>query len=317
MNPTAADEPHPDVQQMIQMLESTDVPDFSDLSPPEARQLFETFSATGDPGIEIASVTDDTVEGPDGGIPIRIYEPEGSGDRPLVLYFHGGGWVIGSIETHDAGCRALAAETGYAVVSVDYRLAPEHPFPAALEDCYATLEWATQTDAVAADTDRIVLAGDSAGGNLSAALPLLSDHRDGPAVDYQVLIYPATGDIRETDSFDDADSGFLLDDDLMEWFRELYFERDIDEGNVFAAPRLAHDLSGVPPATVVTAGFDPLRDDGAAYAKRLEDEGVPVTYRNYPDMIHGFAGMLQEPVALDAAEQLYAELADDLHTHFG
>ncbi|WP_121741260.1 alpha/beta hydrolase [Natronorubrum halophilum] len=314
MTPSRAPEPHPDVKVFLERYNSLDAPSFDEVSAREARQLFDDLGLGGEPTIDLESVTDRRIDGPDGDLPVRIYEPGTAGeDRPLVLYFHGGGWVIGGVDTHDGTCRKLAAESGYPVVSVDYRLAPEHPFPAGLEDCYAALEWAADAASeLAADPDRIVLAGDSAGGNLAAATALLARDRGGPAVAYQLLIYPVTGTANETESYRENDEGYFLTADEMAWFREHYFGREIDEGNVYAMPRLANDLAALPPATIMTAGFDPLRDDGAAYADRLEAAGVPVTYRNYDDMIHGFFGMISEPVDLDRAHAAYDEAVDDL-----
>ncbi|RQG96597.1 alpha/beta hydrolase [Natrarchaeobius chitinivorans] len=236
-----------------------------------------------------------------------------SARRPVVLYFHGGGWVLGGIDTHDETCRKLAADSGYPVVSVEYGLAPEHPFPDGLEDCYAALEWlADAAPNLGADPDRIVLAGDSAGGNLAAATALLARDRDGPDVAYQLLVYPVTGPVEGTDSFEENGQGYFLTADEIRWFRGHYFERHIDEGNVYALPRRAADLSGLPPATIVTAGFDPLRDDGAAYAERLESDGVPVTYRNYDDVIHGFFAMISEPQNFERAHEAYDDVVADL-----
>ncbi|MFC4543236.1 alpha/beta hydrolase [Halosolutus amylolyticus] len=314
----AAAEPHPEAQAVLDALEAMDAPSFADLTPEQAR---ETMAAMFDreSDIAVARVEDRRIDGPAGEIPIRIHDPEpdrADGSRPAICYFHGGGWVVGSIDAADATCRKLATETGYPVVSVGYRLAPEHPFPAGLEDCYAALEWAADgVDDLGGDPDRLVLAGDSAGGTLATATSLLSARRDGPSVVYQVLFYPATGDATGTDSYEAFGDGYLLSTEESAWFRDHYFEREIDEANVFAAPRLASDrlLSALPPATIVTAGFDPLRDDGAAYADRLADAGVPVTYRNYPDMIHGFAGMLEPPVELEVAHEAHADVVTDLH----
>ncbi|WP_049921441.1 alpha/beta hydrolase [Halopiger djelfimassiliensis] len=314
MTVSRASEPHPDVQEFLELYDSLDTPSFSELSPPEARRAFERLQAGGDPRIELASVEDRTIDGPGGDLPIRVYEPGTDGsNRPLVVYFHGGGWVIGSIETHDATCRKLAAESGYPVVSVEYRLAPEHPFPAGLRDCYAALEWAgSAAPELDADPDRIVLAGDSAGGNLAAATALLARDRDGPDIAYQLLVYPSTGNVLETDAYEENADGYFLTEDDMAWFRTNYFEREIDEGNVYALPRLAHDLSGLPPATVITAGFDPLRDDGAAYARRLADDGVPVSHHHYDDVIHGFFGMLAGPAELERAHEAHDDAVADL-----
>ncbi|WP_049927285.1 alpha/beta hydrolase [Halopiger goleimassiliensis] len=316
MTPTRADEPHPKVQEFLEMYESFDAPDFSAVSAQEAREMFEQLRVGGTAAVDLESIEDRTIDGPHGDLDVRIYEPgsaDGGGDRPLICYFHGGGWVIGSIETHDDVCRKLADETGYPVVSVDYGLAPEHPFPEGLEDCYAALEWAAASAAdLGADPDRIVLAGDSAGGNLAAATALLARDYGGPDVAYQLLVYPGTGDVTRTDAYEENGEGYFLTSDDMEWFRGHYFEREIDQGNVYAMPRRAHDLSNLPPATVITAGFDPLRDDGAAYAERLEEAGVPVSHHHYPDMIHGFFNMVAEPLRLEAAHEAYDAAVADL-----
>ncbi len=328
MTPSRAPEPHPDVKNFLEMYNSLDVPAFSESSPQEAREQFERLQTGATPAVDLPAVEDRAIDGPDGEIPIRLYEPnpeatadadgavvDGSAvdDRPAILYFHGGGWVIGSIETHDDTARKLAADSGYPVVSVDYRLAPEHPFPAGLVDCYAALEWiADAAPALGVDADRIVVAGDSAGGNLAAATALLARDRGGPDIAYQLLIYPGTGDVTETEAYVENGDGYVLTGDDMAWFREQYFAREIDEGNVYAMPRLANDLSGLPPATVLTAGFDPLRDDGSAYAERLEDAGVPVTYRNYDDVVHGFFGMFAEPVSLERADEAHEDVVRDM-----
>lgn len=319
MSPSRAPEPHPDVKNFLELYRSMDVPSFTEVSPAEARQLFEQFDVAGASSISLASVEDRTVDGPDGDVPIRIYDPgidddaADERDRPLLVYFHGGGWVIGSIETHDDTCRKLAADSGYPVVSVDYRLAPEHPFPAGLEDCYAAVEWAVEAAPdLNADPDRVVVAGDSAGGNLAAATALLARDRGGPELAYQLLIYPVTGDVTGTAAYEENGEDYFLTAEEMTWFRDHYLPNDIDAGNVYALPRRAADLSGLPPATVVTAGFDPLRDDGAAYARRLEADGVPVTYRNYDDMIHGFFGMFTDPVNLGRAHEAYEDAIRDV-----
>jgi acetyl esterase len=290
-----------------------DVPELHELSPPEAREVREEMAAM-DPGIDLPTVEDRAIEGPAGEIPVRLYDPrESAAESPLILFFHGGGWVIGDLDTHDGPCRKLAAETGYPVVSVDYRLAPEHPFPAGLRDCYAALEWATEAAPdLDADPDRIVLAGDSAGGNFATSVAMLARDRDGPEIAAQVLVYPATGDATATPAYEENGEGYFLTTETMEWFHDLYIDDEIDDGNVYAHPRLAADLSGLPPATVVTAGFDPLRDDGVAYANRLAEAGVPVEHRNFEGMIHGFFNMIAEPVDLDAAGDAYEFVAAQL-----
>ncbi|OLZ39982.1 alpha/beta hydrolase [Natrinema saccharevitans] len=314
MTPSSADEPHPDVQAFLELYESLDTPEFSEISPVEARAMFDEMRVTEEPDIELESVEDRTIDGPRGDLPIRCYEPGTEGDdRPLLVYFHGGGWVIGSIDTHDGTCRKLAADSGYPVVSVDYGLAPEHPFPEGLQDCYAALEWAADAAAdLGADPNKLVVGGDSAGGNLATAVSLLARDRGGPDIAYQLLIYPSTGKVTETEAYEQNGEGYFLTRDDMEWFREQRFESDIDQGNVYAMPQLAADLSGLPPATVVTAGFDPLRDDGANLVERLEAEGIDVAHHHYDDVIHGFFNMISDPVDLDRAHEAYEDAVADL-----
>jgi acetyl esterase len=313
-DPSRADRPDPDVQSFLATYDALDAPELHELSPAGARSLFEQFASLS-AGIDLPTVTDRTIEGPAGEIPVRIYDPRETVETPapLVVFFHGGGFAVGSLDTHDAPCRKLASETGYPVLSVDYRLAPEHPFPAAVRDCYAAVEWAAAnaTD-LTADPDRLVVAGDSAGGNLAAVTALLARDRDGPGIAHQVLVYPVTGDAAATPAYEENAEGYFLTAAESEWFRELYLPDDIDEGNVYARPRLCRDLSGLPPATVLTAGFDPLRDDGAAYAEALAADGVPVTYHNFDGLIHGFLNMIAEPAALDGAEAAYDLLASSL-----
>ncbi|TYL39008.1 alpha/beta hydrolase [Natronococcus pandeyae] len=321
----AADEPRPEAQAVLDALEAMGAPSIADLTPEDARERMDDLLAV-DSSIEVASVEDRRIDGPGSEIPIRIYDPSGESNdseaddgeaesRPAICFFHGGGWVLGDLESADPTCRKLATETGYPVVSVEYRLAPEHPFPAGLEDCYATLEWVAENAAeFGGDPDQIVLAGDSAGGNLAAGTCLLTRYRDGPDVAYQVLVYPVTGDATETAAYEENAAEYGLTADESEWFRNHYFEREIDAANIFAAPRLANDrlLSELPPATILTAGFDLLRDDGAAYADRLEGAGVTVSYRNYPGMIHGFFGMLEQPADLSVAHEAHADVVADL-----
>lgn len=320
METTRASEPHPEAQAFLEMYESLGVPPFEELEPKEVRRMTEEMRANVDVGIDMESVEDRTVDGPRGEVSVRVYEPNTDTDdyeRPLVLYFHGGGWVIGSVDTHDATCRKLADESGYPVVSVDYALAPEHHFPEGLEDCYAVLEWASEEAPGLNAEGGIVVAGDSAGGNLAAATALLARDRDGPDIDYQLLVYPSTGKADETDAYEENAEGYFLGRDDMEWFRDQYFENQIDRGNVYARPRLANDLSDLPPATVFTAGFDPLRDDGAAYAERLEESGVSVTHHHYEDMVHGFFSMLAEPANLERGHEAHEDAAEDLRAFFG
>lgn len=308
-------EPDPQVTQFLQLYESMDVPELHEISPPEAREVQEQLSQA-EPDIELPTIDDRSIDSPDGEVPVRLYDPRKDDDEtPLIVFFHGGGFVVGSLDTHDGPARKLAAETGYPVLSVDYRLAPEHPFPAGLRDCYAALEWASEAgDELHIDSDQIVLAGDSAGANLAASVALLSRNRDGPAIAAQVLVYPVTGNATETEAYEENSEGYFLTTETMEWFHDRYVEDEIDEGNIYASPRLAADLSGLPPATVITAGFDPLRDDGTAYAQRLADAGNEVAHHNFDGMIHGFFNMIADPVDLDAAHDAYDAVVADLET---
>lgn len=318
ITPTSAPEPAPAIQGFLELYESMDLPELHELTPPEARQVQEQIAMM-DPGIELPTVEDRTLDTPRGEVPVRFYDPreEADADDPLLVYFHGGGFVVGSLDTHDAPCRKLAAQSGYPVLSVDYALAPEHPFPEGLWECYGVLEWlASNADEFDADPKRLAVAGDSAGGNLATACCLLSRNRGAPNIEYQVLVYPVVGNPYDTDSFKEFITGYFLDGQTMAWFTDQYFEDFIDMGNIYALPREAHDLSGLPPATVITAGFDPLRDDGALYAERLVDAGVDVSYENYDGLIHAFLHMIADPVDVPEAHDAYERIVSDLKDHF-
>ncbi len=305
-------EPHPDVQQVLELVEQAGVPEMHELEPEQARETFAGLRAAAVDVEPVADVTDRTIPGPDGDLPVRVYDPGGDGPKPALVYFHGGGFVIGSVETHDSTCRALANAADSVVVSVDYRLAPENPFPAAVEDAYAATEWvAEEAAAVGADPDRLAVGGDSAGGTLAAVTAMLARDRGAPDVDYQLLVYPAVGANREWPSYEENGEGYFLTTADMEWFRDQYLDSPIDARNPYAYPLQACDFSGLAPATVVTAGFDPLRDEGQAYADALEDAGVPVTRRHHEDMIHGFVSLLDEPEVARARETVGA-LGEDL-----
>jgi len=236
----------------------------------------------------IAKVENRTVPGPDGEVPVRIYTPDATGTLPVLVFYHGGGWVVGSIETHENICRALANQTPCVVVSVEYRLAPETKFPGGLEDCYAATRWASEHAAeLGADASRLAVGGDSAGGNLAAAVSLAARDRGGPSIAFQLLIYPVTDANFETASYREKGEGYGLTLDGMQYFWELYFEDQSDVGNPLASV-LRADLAGLPPALVITAEYDPLCSEGDAYAEKLKAAGVPVEHVSYPGQIHGF-----------------------------
>lgn len=308
----AVSDPHPDVQAVLAELEAQGVPEMNTLSVTGARQVLKELFAQSGESEAVGAVRNYDIDGPGGGVPVRIYTPEGQGPFPVLVYFHGGGWVLGDLDTHDPTCRALTNATDHVVVSVDYRRAPEHPFPAALEDCYAATRWVGENPGtVHGDPDRVVVGGDSAGGNLAAAVAQVARDRGGPDLAYQVLIYPATDHALDTPSCEENAAGYFLTRADMEWFWDHYLADGFSGQNPYASPLRARSLDGLPPATVLTCGFDPLRDEGAAYAERLDDAGVPVTHRQYDGMIHGFASMLVEP-DLDQAREALAGIGRDL-----
>ncbi|MFZ3035192.1 MAG: alpha/beta hydrolase [Parvibaculum sp.] len=266
-------------------------PRIIDLPVPDAREMYRGIAATLDlQGVAIGKVEDRSIPGPDGEIPVRIYTPvaAGSDALPVLVYYHGGGWVIGDLDTHDALCRTLANEACCKVVAVDYRLAPEHVFPAAVDDCYAALKWVEANGAsIGVDATRIAVAGDSAGGNLAAVISQIAKADKGPRIALQLLIYPVTDTDVDTGSYKANESGYFLERDGMIWFFDHYL-KDADRDDPRIAPMKASSLEGLPAAYVVTAGFDPLRDEGRAYAEALKAAGVPITHVNYDGMIHGF-----------------------------
>ena len=282
----------PEAKMLLEQL-TTVVRPFDELSVVEARAAIVTLSAAAGEGEAVARVENRTVPGPRGEIPVRIYTPEGRAPFPVLVYFHGGGWVIGSLETHDGLCRHLANAAGAVVVSVDYRLAPEHPFPASGEDAYAATRWVAANAAViGGDAKRIAVGGDSAGGNLAAVVSLMARDRGGPPLVFQLLVYPVTDTpSAKTASYRENAEGYFLTAKMMHWFWNHYCGKNPDLSDPYLCPLRAKDLKRLPPALVVTAEFDPLRDEGEAYAARLREAGNQADLKRYPGMIHGFFGM--------------------------
>ena len=281
---------------MIDLVIRSGRPAYHQLSPKDARQLFrETRPASTPTPPQIGMVRDLTADGPLGPIPLRVYRPAGvpaSTPLAVLVFFHGGGWVIGDLETHDVLCRQLTAGSGVSVVSVDYRLAPEHKFPAAVDDAWAATRWVVaHAGELAVDASRLAVGGDSAGGNLAAVVALLARDKGAPAIAVQVLIYPVTDLVGETRSYRDFAEGYLLTREGMRWFIAHYLTAEAEAADWRASPLRAQSLAGLPPALIVTAGFDPLRDEGEAYAERLRDAGVRVDSVCYGGMIHGFVPM--------------------------
>jgi acetyl esterase len=281
---------------VLELVVKSGRPAYHTLSPKEARQLFrETRPASTPVPPAIGEVRSASAEGPRGPIPLRVYRPASVADAtrlPALVFFHGGGWVIGDLDTHDTLCRQLTAEAGISVVSVDYRLAPEHKFPAAADDAWAAIRWvAAHAAELGVDGARLAVGGDSAGGNLAAVVALMARDAGGPALALQALLYPVTDVAAESRSYADLADGYLLTREGMRWFIAHYLDRAAEGGDWRASPLRATSLAGVAPALVVTAGFDPLRDEGDAYAARLREAGVSVDHVCFGGMIHGFVPM--------------------------
>jgi len=280
-----------DAEILLEMVRAANRPAFETVGAVEARQLFMAGrKALAPDPMPIADTRDLAIPGPGGAIPARLYRPATTGSLPALVFFHGGGWVVGNIEGHDTVCRHLANRADCAVVSVDYRLGPEHKFPAAVEDCFAATAWvAGNAASLGVDRVRLAVGGDSAGGNLAAVVSLLARDKGVPRVACQVLIYPATDAAMRHDSIGRFAEGYVLTRSTMRWFYEQYLRSPEDAADWRVSPLLAPDLSGLPPACVLTAGYDPLCDEGDAYAARLAAAGVAVTHRRFPGQVHGFA----------------------------
>ena len=248
-------------------------------------------------------------------IPVRIYAPEGTGPFPVLVFSHGGGWVVGNLEIYDAICRTLTNSAGCITISVDYRLAPEHKFPAAAEDCYRAAHWVVENSVTFnGDPRRVAVGGDSAGGNLAAVVALMARDRGGPALVFQVLIYPVTDHYTAGHaSYEENAEGYFLTRDEMIWFWNHYLPSEEEVKHPYASPLKAADLHGLPSALVITAEFDPLRDEGEMYAARLREAGVPVIATRYEGMIHGFINMSG---VLDQSKRAFSQIAAELHKAF-
>ena len=282
----------PQARIVLDQMANAGGPPINELSVEEARQASALLNAMqGDPE-PVAGVEDRMLPGPGSDIPVRIYTPSGKGPLPVLLYFHGGGWVLGDIESSDPLCRALANASGCIVISVDYRLAPEHPFPAAVDDAYYATQWAAANAAdFSGDPSRIAVSGDSAGGNLAAVVSQIARDRGEPTIKFQLLIYPATDAACNTPSHSENADDYFLTKNAMRWFWNHYVQNDADRKHPHASPLRADDLSGLPPALVITAEFDPLRDEGEQYAERMRTVGTAVQLTRYDGMIHGFIAM--------------------------
>jgi len=272
----------------------------------ERREAYHKLLSALPPGPDVTSVSEVLIEGPHSPIAVRIYRPQAP--VGIVIFFHGGGWTIGDLDTHDEPCREIANQAGATVVSVDYRLAPEAPFPAAIDDSFAAMRWvwANRSDLAAADA-KVAVCGDSAGGNIAAVMCLMARDAGGPDIAAQLLVYPGVdARMTEFDSLDRNGEGYVLSRDTMEWFSNNYLPNNSDRLDWRASPLLADDLAGLPPALVITAEFDPLHDEGSAYAEALRAAGNDVVHTNYDGMVHIF---FQLGPMVPAAAAAVAEVA--------
>lgn len=309
------DSPDPAAQAILEKAATGLFPSSHALTPTSARQRLEDLFAT-QPAEDVANTAEFSIQGPASELPVRLYEPDADPPYPILVFFHGGGFVAGSLDTHENICAALTNRADCLTISVDYRLAPEDPFPAAVEDCYAALEWAAEhADQINGDADRIAIAGDSAGGNLAAATTHMARDQDGPALQHQALIYPAVASpvVHDFESYETNGEGYLLEKKSTDWYISQYVQSDAHLRNAYLAPLLASDFTELPPATVVTAGFDLHRDEGFAYSEALAEAGVAVDHHNFEEMIHAFVSL---PSHISQGEAALDEIGANLREAF-
>ena len=305
----------PESQRLIDLMAAANRPAWNTLSPQAARELYLSLrpGAQG-PRPSHVTVVDRTIPGPAGNLPVRIYRPAAAAadaKLPALVYAHGGGWVFGNLDSHDVLCAQLAIEAGIAVLHVDYRLAPEARFPGAFDDVVAALQWvAANGGSVGIDSTRLAIGGDSAGGNLAAAVSIWARDHGGPKLLMQLLAYPVTDAVARAESYRHFEDGYGLNAITMEWFFDHYTPEKADRGDWRVSPLRAASLAGLPPALVVTAGYDPLRDEGRAYAWRLQQEGTQADLVEFGGMLHGF---LSSPMLLHGARRGTTLCAAALH----
>jgi acetyl esterase len=303
----------PQLEPLLAAFDTDEVPPLTALSGKAARAQFRDMAQYPAPDPE-GMVQDIAIDGPNGDIPLRLYTPGDAGPHPILVFFHGGGFVLGDLDTHENICQTLSNRGNLLVVAVDYRLAPEHPFPKPLQDAYEATKWVQENaDTFGGDPDHLAISGSSAGGNLAAAVSLLARDRDCPPIDHQILLYPylnASGTMFEWPSHEEND-GHIIDLDGLDWSANHYIQDEIHLRNQYASPILAHDVAGLPRTTIVTAGFDPLRDEGQEFAQRLSESGVETSNLHYPGMSHmflSFLGMVNK--ADEAIDEILREIHD-------
>jgi acetyl esterase/lipase len=309
----------PQAKALIERVAAAGRPPLESMSAPDARQAYRESRIPLQPEPpDVASAEDRAIPGPHGPIGVRIYRPLGSNPTetlPVLVYFHGGGFTVGDLETHDTVCRSLANAAGYALVAVDYRMGPEHKFPKAVDDCFAATRWvAAHAKELRVDADRLAVGGDSAGGNLAAVTALNARDAGGPKIVFQLLIYPTTTLQHNTPSTAALAEGHILTFAVMKYFRAAYLNGPEDQTDWRASPLLARDHSRLPPALIITAGYDPIRDEGKAYADKLKAADVQTEYRCFEGSIHGFITMGK---VLDAADDATQTSAAALRNAFG
>lgn len=307
----------PDIKAVLDEIKANNIPPFEELGVADARKAASDRNAdlSGEKVI-VHKVYDTQMSiDSDESITLRVYIPNENENLPALIYYHGGGWVICDLDTHDNMCRTLCKEAGCVVVAVDYRLAPENKFPDAVIDANSAVKWViTHADELKIDTNKIAVGGDSAGGNLAAGVSILARNENKINLCFQMLIYPVTDlSTMETQSYNDYATDYFLTKSMMEWFKKLYLKDEEDEYSSLASPLLADDLSDLPPALVITAEFDPLRDEGEAFAQRLHEAGVPVQCSRYNGMVHPFWGMAS---VTSQATEAQLEAADCLKKAF-
>ena len=302
---------HPQAQAFLDLLAARGVPPTHTLSPDEARSIYRDRRAFTQPDPPpVAEMRELSADGPHGPIPLRLYRPMGSKAEallPVLVYYHGGGWVIGDLDTHDVLCRQLCNQSGCAVIAVDYRMGPEHRFPAAVDDALAAARWVrANAQALKVDANRLAVGGDSAGGNLAAVVALAARDAGDLPLAFQLLIYPATDQSRSAPSHTSNGQGYLLTRDSIDYFHDHYIADPAQDRDWRTSPLLHPDHAGLPPAFVLVAGFDPLHDEGVQYAQALSAAGSRTALVNFERQLHGFVLMGRVLDEANVAVQLCA-----------